>query len=365
MAIQTQGHQVQVMPQYVAPNPGLIAFNPQQISNGVLSSLQIADALARRKAFLDQQAELEATRQARIDAELARSGILTGTAQGQIAGTNAQNQSLVNTLPATDAAKIATANQLAAITPAQTPGLLADLAFKEEIRPLFQSNQVVKAQQEQTLNPVRFDTELTTLRAQQDVAPVQAELTLAQAQQQLASITEDKKLTDAQKLAQIRNLNASARASEAQAAYTERDRPRAGGPDLMNQLRDVQAQIQSLEKSPVVNPNLDNEGMPVPLIQYQAQTRGPDGMPVLVDAPGLFTGDRPVTLNPAAEKTASQLQQLYQLRDQLTQAVSGGPSATAKAAPSTTPKAITSKAEFDALPSGSPFIFNGKAGVKK
>lgn len=66
MAINTSGHGVRMMPQYTAPNPSLVAFNPTQVTDGMLQAFQIAKQYEALKASKALQAELEATRTGRI-----------------------------------------------------------------------------------------------------------------------------------------------------------------------------------------------------------------------------------------------------------------------------------------------------------
>lgn len=94
--ITTQGHQVGVLPQFQAPNPALLAFNPQEAQQGALGSLQISSSLEQIKALRQHTEEiakmsnarnklLEAQqRLAEINAKIAEE-----TAAGQIKSTNA------------------------------------------------------------------------------------------------------------------------------------------------------------------------------------------------------------------------------------------------------------------------------------
>lgn len=123
MPINTGGFQVQVMPQYAPVDPRLVAFDPTQFTKGALSSIDLMNALSARKAFEQQQADLAQTHDARIAAELAKFGITSGTAPGEIAAINAKNTGIAAVEPSATKAAIGT-NEIAALGNAFTQRMM-------------------------------------------------------------------------------------------------------------------------------------------------------------------------------------------------------------------------------------------------
>jgi hypothetical protein len=66
MGLQTQGFAVRAAPQFTPVNPSLVAFNPSVAADGMLQAFQLAKEYENVKAKKALQAELEATRIARI-----------------------------------------------------------------------------------------------------------------------------------------------------------------------------------------------------------------------------------------------------------------------------------------------------------
>jgi hypothetical protein len=379
MAIQTQGHRVSVMPGFTPVDPSLVAFNPQAITSGALTAIQIAQQLQRKRAFDIQQAELAATRDARIAEELARSGIVTQTAPGVIGATNARNLSTVQIQPS--ATDLAIAGNQAG---------LGDIQFREQMRPLTQDTlrmgieaKNANAPYETDLLFGQTDRGLQDVRLANELAPLTNQLAVAQTTQKLDELPEDKALNDRLKRAEANLKEAQAEAAKAQADYTKRDRPKAGQDatdQLQKQLGHVEQSIQRLENSKVINPSVDNNGMPVPLVQYQGQTRGPDGK-VLTDQSSFlgipFGSATPKKLNPVAEQKSAELARLYALRDELNGRLTAGVAQDAGVsltqvvapAPAAPPATSTDRpltpAEAAKLPPGTPFIgTDGKRRVR-
>ncbi len=341
MPIQTAGHQVQVMPSYTAMDPNRVTFDPSGFTNGAMSSIQLLNALAQQKAFQQAQAELAATR------------------EGRLGALNAQNLATIQLAPQKNLADIALAQNTVALAPgqrelglAQDESQIADLGFQKDIRNVVQDT---KRQQAKAANElVGPEAEAKLLKAQGEVEslPVTNKLTLEKARQDLASITEDKDLSDREKLARIRNLNASAASSEANAAFTDRNRPSSKNQNVIDeaqkQLGHIEMSIRRLEAQKVTDPNLNNEGMPVPIQQYQAATRDVKGNLITIprknfNLPLIGTPAHPAVLNPEAEKVGTQLNNLYKLREKytndLTAALAGEEAAAAAPAAPQIPEA--------------------------
>ncbi len=370
--INTQGHQVQVMPTYSPLDPSRVTFNPAGFTQGALSSIELMDQLARQRAFQQAQAELAATR------------------DGRLGALNAQNLATIQLAPQKNIADIALAQQQAALIPGQTQAGLADQQFAQDIRPFVQGAKRQQAETDDALAvqkadmqivQARLDAEKQTREGEQ--APLKGALDLAKLTQDFENLDKDKSMSDSQKLATIRNTLASAAQSEAAARKADRDDTKPVDP--LKKIDDLQMQIQRLKSEEVLNPGADNLGTPMPVIKYQGATRGPDGKPLMQKNENLVLpwtwGDRPtqVPLNPAAEKKLNQIKILEDQLDALTSSLSAPQSSSGEPAPTPAPvapkaatapktssgaKQITSKAEFDALKPGDPFIFNGKAGVK-
>lgn len=310
MSIETGGYQVGVMPQYTPMDPRMVAFQPQQFSAGALSSLELINELDKRKAFAAQQAEQAATR------------------AGRVGAMNAQNLATMDLAPRKSLADIALADQAAALAPgATTVGLGAQVAALRnqgnatQLDPYLQDTALTKAMSDSSLAGKRADLDAANVDAQTEIQPVKAEFDLEKAREALGSITEDKNLSDQEKVAKIRQLNASAAASEANASYTDRNKPKAGRQNTIDeaqkQLGHIEMSIRRLESQKVVDPNSDTQGMPVPIQQYQASTRDAKGNVVILPKtfPYIFQDDKKAVLNPEAEKVSAQLNQLYALRE--------------------------------------------------
>ncbi len=82
--INTSGHEVQVMPSYTPVNPSLMGFNPQNVTNGALGALSVADSLEKIKSFRQHAEEIAKTEHARnsiLQAEADKAAILAGHLQ--------------------------------------------------------------------------------------------------------------------------------------------------------------------------------------------------------------------------------------------------------------------------------------------
>lgn len=114
------------MPQFAGVDPALIALNPERLQSGALSSLQIADSVNRINAFKALQAEIAATRQARIDAGNANNALRTSTDTAALRNvqplaslTGATAESGLARLPAAEKADVA--HNLVTASEAQIP----------------------------------------------------------------------------------------------------------------------------------------------------------------------------------------------------------------------------------------------------
>lgn len=195
MPISTNGYQVQVMPQYAPVDPRLVAFDPTQLTKGALSSIELLNELSKRKAFEQQQADLAQTHDARIAAELAKYGITTGTAPGEIAALNAKNTGIAAREPSATEAAIGT-NRIAALRNAFT----------------------------QSTMPTVQDTERIAIEAKNAAAPAESDATVAEAQLKQLTAARDLAQGDtAEQLkidAQIEQIKAQTEQARAAADYT-------------------------------------------------------------------------------------------------------------------------------------------------
>lgn len=343
MAIQTQGHQVQVMPTYSPVDPNRVSFDLSGLTNGAMSSIQLINALAQQKAFAQAQAELAATR------------------EGRLGATNAQNLATIQLAPQKNLADIALAQQQAQLIPGQTEAALAGQDFSKVLRPFLQNVERQKAETADALSVANADKEIKQSKIdaeKQDreieAAPLEHQKRLIQLNQDINSIADDKKLNDTEKLAKIRQLNAQSANYEAEAR--KNDRAEGKIVDPIKELSQLQLEIQRLQSTPVINPGANNNGTPMPVLQYEAQTRGPDGKVLKVDNPYWFTGDSPAKLNPEAERIRDQLKILQDRRDSLTKALisqSSAPAPIAASAPAQAPAAPSSPKELiDAVRAG-------------
>lgn len=83
----TSGHSVRQMPTYVAPDPRLVAFNPSIVATGMGQAFALAQQVEDIKRSKALQAELEATRIERIEAENAKNRSIA-----TLAGPESQNR---------------------------------------------------------------------------------------------------------------------------------------------------------------------------------------------------------------------------------------------------------------------------------
>jgi hypothetical protein len=82
--INTSGFRASVMPQYTAPNPSLVAFNPVAASDGMMQAFQLAKQYEALKAHKALQAELAATREGRINSQNSLAGLDVARAGSEI-----------------------------------------------------------------------------------------------------------------------------------------------------------------------------------------------------------------------------------------------------------------------------------------
>jgi len=68
------------MPQYTPVNPSLVAFNPSQVSDGMMSAFNLAKALEDIKSKKALQAELDTTRKQRLAAQNAQNELIAAEA---------------------------------------------------------------------------------------------------------------------------------------------------------------------------------------------------------------------------------------------------------------------------------------------
>lgn len=129
MAIQTAGSQVSVMPQYSPVNPSLVAFNPTSVSDGMMNAFNLAKALEEIKSKKALQAEIEATRQKRIEAANAKNTLG--------AATDTSALGLVEPQTALELGKIGQQQTLLEPT---TKSKLSDLYFNTAKNEAFQPN---------------------------------------------------------------------------------------------------------------------------------------------------------------------------------------------------------------------------------
>jgi hypothetical protein len=107
MAINTRGFQVSAMPQYTPVDASLAAYNPQEVTQGLLQALNAVET--------DRQ--MRAQRAARAERDL-----LAGK---RIAATEAEYDSVISRLPVEDQAAIAASNARIRTLPSETEALIA------------------------------------------------------------------------------------------------------------------------------------------------------------------------------------------------------------------------------------------------
>lgn len=106
------------MPTYQPVNPSLVAFNPSQVSDGMMTAFNLSRALEDIKAKKALQAELENTRKNRLEAQNAQNALIAAKSQAGLG--------LVNPQTALEQGQIA--QQMTLLQPT-TDAKLSDLAF--------------------------------------------------------------------------------------------------------------------------------------------------------------------------------------------------------------------------------------------
>lgn len=310
------------MPRFTPADPSLVAFNPQAVTGGVLQSIQLANEFSKRKAFLQQQADEAAVRDARIASELARYGITTNTAPGEIAATNARNAGTTKSTPFLTDAQIAKAQQVSAVTPGETKAIIADQNFNEAERPRVEEARAIRNMAELSAAEIKAyleiekaSNDLAKARADGLIEPAQAELAARDIQERLDSFEKSHKQDSEMKQAAIEELKSKARLNNAHANPQGDSREKALSRLQVNAGR-LDTGIKSLESFKVAAPD---GGVTVPLTQYRANTRDASGNPLTERSWwkfGLGAGD-PVPRNPQAEKALTQLDRLLNARETL------------------------------------------------
>jgi hypothetical protein len=107
MAINTRGFQVSAMPQYTPVDASLAAYNPQEVTQGLLQALNAVETDRQMRAQRADRAERD---------------LLAGK---RIAATEKQYDSIISRLPVEDQAAIAASNARMRTLPSETEALIA------------------------------------------------------------------------------------------------------------------------------------------------------------------------------------------------------------------------------------------------
>ncbi len=323
MAITTGGFGVNVIPQYTPVDPRLVAFDPTQISNGVLSAFQVVDNYKKMQAFNKAQAELDATRAGRI----------ASTNSGYEANIS-DNDLRLATNPLTGEARNANSRATIAIAPKQTElqGLqlagdlatqpaknelnAAAVAHQQEVQPRQQTLEIADLQQKaadmdlnlQTQHQKALAENQALLRAAELADPKHA-LDVADVHDRLANQANDAALRRQKLQLEIANIQAHNEALRAQAAYNLGQGRAPGTPKTIDQMITAkQTQIKNLssQKTP--------SGKTVDV--YQAETYNPDGT---LKNGGWFGLGAPLAKDPIGESILANRRTVQRRLDQLIQ----------------------------------------------
>ncbi len=216
MAINTSGYQVNVLPQFTPADPKLIAFNPESITNGVLTSFKIADTANRIKAFQALQAQLDATRAGEISATNATNTLSTARATadlGQVPAVSAlqalKTEAGINETPILSKLRIQQAGTES-----------KDLEEKEALRDIVKvtNRNAAQTAQNQSVAANVVSGDATSDAIVMHAATIaQAKLNRDKAIAALASFPQDTKLKQAAEQADIELKNATAELHKANA----------------------------------------------------------------------------------------------------------------------------------------------------
>lgn len=335
--ITTQGHQVGVLPQFQPPDPSLLAFNPQQMAQGALSSLQIGGALEQMKALRQHTEELAKMSNARNKLLQAQADLATLNAEFE-QGTQAGKKAASN---ATSAATVKTAGPLADFTAAkagldlrllpkqeklvntqqdlaqtQVTGALTRSNITEETSDLAAEIARKKVYEEFALLDQKQRLEKNTLDIQEmiskgalEITPLQQKVALERAN---FDVTHAKdafqygfaklKLENDLMAAQAKNLEAQAEEHKSKANADKSF-------EVYRKMEVLEGQYLNKERIMSSFKVVGGAGVEIPLAAYEADTRKPSGDPKKgIAGTGIFAPKR----NPDADVL---LQQLYSLRE--------------------------------------------------
>lgn len=231
MAISTSGFDIPVQARYTPVDPNLVAFNPNEVTKGVLSAYQVAETQAKLKAYQALQQELDATRQSRIGAQNAKDVLGAATDTGALKNVDVLNQSVgqgalanialakktIATAPGqAEAINAETANTVATL-PGQTEATVAKQKFDASQRAAIESVQSFHNAALSSAAPTDYLTTLNTASTNL----VTAKFQLAKIEDELKSLPEDKARKDALENAKIRLAGAEADFHESQVRYND------------------------------------------------------------------------------------------------------------------------------------------------
>lgn len=228
MPIQTRGFQLDVMPRFTPVDPSLVALNPDRLQSGILSSLQIRDAVGRIDAYRKLQDELEATRKARIDAANASAQLQAATATrglGNVAIKGdvdaAEASARLKTLPfATEAdiarAKLATGEATSGI--GLLPGRTRLAEMNQKLGEMGLQGAIDRAPEENVL--LRRKQMLDAIKTESEIEldPRRRDKLLREIDSSLKSAFSDSEVDQALKAAKIKLDNAMAEAAAERAS---------------------------------------------------------------------------------------------------------------------------------------------------
>jgi len=331
MAITTEGFGVNVMPQYTPVDPRLVAFDPAQISNGVLNAFQVVDNYKKMQAFNKAQAELDATRLKRVaatnsgyDASISDNDLRLAT--NPLAG-EAKN--------ATSRAAISLVPQRAALEGLQLAGDIATQPSKnelnalavehqQEVQPRKQRLEIADLQQQdadldlnlQTQHQKALAENQALLRAAELADPKHA-LDVADVHDRLANQATDAQLRRDKMKLEIANIQAHNEALKAQAAYNLGQGRYPGTPKTIDQMIEAkQRQIKNLSSTKLPSGKTADV--------YQAETYDQSGIdkdhPYGTLKTGGWIWDRqPVAKDPVGESLLANRRTVQRRLDQLIQ----------------------------------------------
>lgn len=314
------------MPSFTPVNPSLAAFNPSNITNGALQSINIASSLDQLKAFrqhAEEVAKTEAARNQMLQAESTKAQILTDHLRAiddaskaaelaQLEHDRAVQESKTGADIATNASTAQTAGPLANLKIAEANSGVKDINFLNSIRPAVESAKSSAAAAASGAAPYVALATVEDAKTQFQAA----KLANAKAIDEFSSLPDDTKRKNALVQSQIDLNNASAQYHIAQGQLNA-SKANAVGQDPQKAVSAIDLELSRLGKMAAGSGVHDETGAPETLDQYEARVLDPTTGQVKTKFSLMhpLSGSNPVPTSPTGDALLFQKRQLTKAKD--------------------------------------------------